>query len=108
MNAITKSALGLALLAAASACNQPYNEADQAGEDVNAESLSNDALILNDAAVGGEANTLVPVPEPTPAQPKPKAVPPKSAPKPPSPPANPHAGHDMDNMSDAEMKNMSR
>jgi hypothetical protein len=111
MNAVSRSSLTLALLAAASACNQPSPQANKSGEEVNAENLFDEAVILNDTAVGNELSTVVSTPEPAPAaappQAKPKAVRPKIAPKPPSPPANPNAGHDMGNMSDAEMKNMS-
>jgi hypothetical protein len=113
-----RSRVALLLLGAMSACSQPGGEADR-NEGSNMEALGNDALILNDAAAANSAEPLaaepVPVPEPVPptaapSSPAPKVapkVPPKSPPADPVPPPDPHSGHDMANMSEAEARNMS-
>ena len=119
MNAISRSVLALAMLAAISACGQADEDNGMATADNadNADMVVNDALV-NEVTPAAEANVPDPAkatgesvvaPSPSaPAATKVAPVPPKPQPKVTPPPADPHAGHDMDNMSDDEMRNMSR
>jgi outer membrane biosynthesis protein TonB len=121
MNAISRSARALALLATAAACSPPALPDNTAMPDANDQSMMGNAMMDNGMMDNGmmdnsmmsdpRANSAAPAPTATSAPPKatPKPAPkPKAAPKPkPAPAADPHAGHDMGNRSDDAIRNVS-
>lgn len=115
MNAISRSALALALLAAVSACGQADQQDNSAVAAENVGGATNDVVVVNEVTLAPAANAVGPDAAQPPKSSEPPAatkiapVPPKAPPvkakaKPPA--ADPHAGHDMGNMSGHDMGNM--
>jgi hypothetical protein len=105
------ASLAIVPFAALAACGQEDEAANQAIAPANIQALPEESMI-NDAAEAGQPDIAEPVQRPPdaelsipPVKPKAPVAAPKPPPPPPPPPpakSDPHAGHDMANMANAQ------